>query len=628
LFEKLRTTTIRAVLAVVVIALPPMASIPAANVTDPRDDPQQRQAAQAPRPTGSATITVTVVSDEDGTGVRRARVVLVGTAGNAPASSSPARTPGQAPVADVQPARDRGASPIAPREGRTTAGGVVTFTDLPAGDYGLSVLPPAGFIFRTGPSRIQVENGGQAKATVKLARGAVLTGRVVDEDGDPVTGASISVFRVPKSGGRPQSASRGGQQPTNDLGIYRLWGLAAGDYLVSASFQDRPTLTDEQGQDGYLPTYYPGVAAFDAARPVQVKAGQETGGVDIQLVRGRLGTVSGRVMDASGNYVGPSGTGASVLLSARGNNPAFEGRGAGVRQDGTFLVANVPAGEYYLSVSLSRGGGANASREGAYVPVAANGDEVSVTIQANLGATISGQVLFEGTPLSQAGVPGSPAAPSAARVILRTAASGQYATSFSAGSAPSNVVRPDGTFTVTGVRGPIQFSAAAARAALKSVTLGGRDISGQVLELHGTESIDDVVITMTYDTGEIQGVIAAGPGESLPEAIVVAYPDEPGKWNTGTPFVRSARLTGNGPGGSGARGAAPGVTTTTQPLPAGSASFQISGLVPGRYVVAAFADGSGVGNMDPQVLERWREFGKIVTVDAGQIATVKVTPVK
>ena len=181
---------------------------------------------------------------------------------------------------------------------------------------------------------------------------------------------------------------------------------------------------------------------------------------------------------------------------------------------------------------------------------------------------------------------------------------------------------------VTGVRGPIQVSAAAARAALKSVALGGRDISGRVLELLGTERVDDVVITMTYDTGEIHGVIAAGPEESLSEASVVAYPDESGKWNVGTPFVRSARLTGNGPGGSGARGAAPGVVTTTQPLPAGSASFQIAGLVPGRYVVVAFTDGSSTVNPDPQMLERWREFGKLVTVDAGQTATVKVTPVR
>ena len=224
------------------------------------------------------------------------------------------------------------------------------------------------------------------------------------------------------------------------------------------------------------------MAAVDAARPVEVKAGQETGGVDILLVHGRLGAVNCRVTDASGNPVGPNGPSASVQLSARGYNPAFNGRGAGMRQDGTFLVSNVPAGDYYVSANLSRGGGPNASREGAYVPVTVNGEEVSVAIQTNLGATISGRVVFEGTPVAPAGVPAA-ASPSAARTALRSQRAGQFISSSSLGNSASTVVRPDGTFTVTGVRGPIQIAAVAAQAALKSVTRGGRDISGQVLEL-------------------------------------------------------------------------------------------------------------------------------------------------
>ena len=136
------------------------------------------------------------------------------------------------------------------------------------------------------------------------------------------------------------------------------------------------------------------------------------------------------------------------------------------------------------------------------------------------------------------------------------------------------------------------------------------------------------MITLTYETGGIQGVVEAEPEESLSAAAVVVYPDEPGKWNVGTPFVRSARLAGSGPGRSAASSAAPGAPTTAQALPPGSASFQVSGLAPGRYVVVALADGSGAGSVDPQTLERWRESGKIVTVDAGQTATVKMIPVR
>ena len=180
---------------------------------------------------------------------------------------------------------------------------------------------------------------------------------------------------------------------------------------------------------------------------------------------------------------------------------------------------------------------------------------------------------------------------------------------------------------MTGVRGPIQIAAVAAQAALKSVTRGGRDISGQVLELLGTERVDDVVITLTYETGGIQGVVEAEPEESLSAATVVVYPDEPGKWNVGTPFVRSARLAGSGPGRSAASSAAPGSPTTAQALPPGPASSRCP-----VWLRAATSWSRSPrkwrGSVDPQTLERWRESGKMVTVDAGQTATVKVTRVR
>jgi hypothetical protein len=607
-----------------VVALPAAAATTIAGTAAAPQTISQppRQPAQTPRPTGTATITVTVVAGDEGTPVKGARVALMAVSGSAQ-SAGPAGPPGQAPV--VPAARDGGRPGRLQKQARTGPGGAAAFTELPAGDYMLYVEPPTGFVGGDPASRVQVRSGSQATATVKLNRAGVVTGRVLDEDGDPVTGAMVSVYRLSR-GGRAQPGSFA-TQPTNDLGAYRVWSLPAGDYVVSTRFEDR-TQQDESGiVDGYVPTYYPGVAAYDAARAVQVRAGQESGGVDIQLVRGRLGAVSGRVMDSAGNYTGPNGPNSSVSLVSRSRNPGYSGRGAGMRQDGTFLISNVPAGDYYLSATLSRGGGPTAPREGAYVPVTVNGDEVAVTIQTNLGATVSGRVVVEGTPPAQGGTPGSADRPGPTRVMVRSAGGGVYASAFAADTS-SGAVRADGTFTLTGIRGPVQIMASGARVALKAVMRGASEISGQPLELLGTERINDIVVVMTYDTGSLQGTVVGESDESLSGAAVLVVPDDPDKWHVGSPFVRRAAVTSAGPGGAGPAAATPGMTPTAQPAGDGSAAFRLTQLPPGRYVVVGFADGADVGTPDPESIQRWRERGTVVSVEAGQTAVVKARAIK
>jgi hypothetical protein len=366
--------------------------------------------------------------------------------------------------------------------------------------------------------------------------------------------------------------------------------------------------------------------------------------VDIQLVRGRLGSVTVRVVDSFGSAAGPNGPNANVSLVARGRNPAYQGRGGGMRQDGSFFLSNVPAGEYYVSAMLVRGTGPTAYREGGYLPVSVNGDEVSVSIQTNMGATISGRVVVEGTPPAQAGTPGAAGRQAAIRVMARIAADGAYANAFStsdtsgpsassrpdATQRPDGTVRPDGTFTLAGVRGPVQIFGTAARAALKSVRRGAIDITGQPIELQGTERIDDVVVVMTYDTGGIHGTVVDESDEVLSNAAVLIVPEDPDKWMPGSPFIRLARVTAGTSAGQGTASAAmPGMTTGGQVTGEGGTAFQASLLPPGRYLVVGFADAASLSAQpDRQSIEAWREFGTTVNVDVGQTAVVKVRAIR
>ena len=142
-----------------------------------------------------------------------------------------------------------------------------------------------------------------ANIDLRLTRGGVITGRVGDEDGEPLARALITVQRYQYVRGERQLQPAGGDQ-TDDRGQYRVFGLPPGDYYVSASTsglgallgrgmqqlaagsaaggggggrgggRSRPSAgADRTGATGYAPTYYPGVVSAPEAGKVAVGAG-------------------------------------------------------------------------------------------------------------------------------------------------------------------------------------------------------------------------------------------------------------------------------------------------------------------------------------------------------------------
>ena len=69
---------------------------------------------------------------------------------------------------------------------------------------------------------------------IHLQAAAVVTGRVTDEDGDPMSNAEVAVLRQLFVSGR-RRLEQVGAEHTNDLGEYRIASLAAGSYYVSVT---------------------------------------------------------------------------------------------------------------------------------------------------------------------------------------------------------------------------------------------------------------------------------------------------------------------------------------------------------------------------------------------------------
>jgi hypothetical protein len=72
---------------------------------------------------------------------------------------------------------------------------------------------------------------------------------------------------------------------TNDIGEFRLYGLAPGDYYISATLRNF-TIGESDDRSGYAPTYYPGTTDVGAAQRLTVSIGQTTSDYHHPLVAG------------------------------------------------------------------------------------------------------------------------------------------------------------------------------------------------------------------------------------------------------------------------------------------------------------------------------------------------------
>jgi hypothetical protein len=152
------------------------------------------------------------------------------------------------------------------------------FSGLAAGLYRVSAVRP-GFARGSHGPVIELGRGGGVTADIWLHRLGVITGSVVDENGEGIPGLTVHAVM-----GRVSSAGI-----TDDRGVYRIVGLRPGRYSVSSAPRQL-----EDGT-GLLPTYAPGVLERREARVVEVGLDQEAAGVHIRPVGGRLLRLSGVV---------------------------------------------------------------------------------------------------------------------------------------------------------------------------------------------------------------------------------------------------------------------------------------------------------------------------------------------
>jgi protocatechuate 3,4-dioxygenase beta subunit len=264
----------------------------------------------------------------------------------------------------------------------------------------------------------QVSAGQTIEIVVHLQKGAVIAGKILDSSGEPATDARVMAMRR-FSGGPPGAAAArllsapgAGMNPqTNDLGEFRIAGLAPGEYIVAVMPGGRspfggPGVTPAANGMAATTTYYPGTTDQAAAQAIKVAAGETADNVVFSLQSVPSFRISGRVVDENGAAV----AGAMVMLTADPRTGAFMGPTGHTRtgDDGRFTIAEVPSGTYRVSASVPimmngsngavRGGvvggvssgGANTSWSSGVVLSGANGGVGQPTEVVINGANVTG----------------------------------------------------------------------------------------------------------------------------------------------------------------------------------------------------------------------------------------------
>jgi protocatechuate 3,4-dioxygenase beta subunit len=430
------------------------------------------------------------------------------------------------------------------RAAATDIEGRYEFAGLSAGRYSVSTQKPAFVTVNYGQKR-PAEPGkpldlreGQTVDRIDFAlpAGGVMAGRVVDEYGAPVAGAVVQAMVFRFVNGERRLNPTGGTSYTADNGEFRMWGLMPGEYSLVASPLSFGGITDSDDRSGYAPSYYPGTPNIGEAQSVHVAVGETVTTLVITLAPARMARVRGIAFDVSGHLLRAG----SVMAMPRVGAAVVGRAGGAIGPDGSFIISNLPPGEWILQASLPPPpAGEQPKVPAAFITV--QGDDLDGVVLAPMEpATLSGRIVFDNP--AAASALGS----SAVRIgfILRDALP-----MLPIGRARPAQVNDDFTFTLETAPGRAIVRAGATGSgqwSLKAVRHRGVDVTDGGFELLPGQVVDGVEVELTNATQVVSGLVTNDKGEVVTDATVYLFSQDRDRWFPPTRFAATAPVDQNG----------------------------------------------------------------------------------
>jgi Carboxypeptidase regulatory-like domain len=275
------------------------------------------------------------------------------------------------------------ATNIGTRRQRPTA--VTTNED---GAFRINVVNPGAYQLRASlPGYVTAKEGlgnvyAGEFATLQLVKGGVVTGKVTDASGAPIPGMQVKLIGT-------QATESSASKRTDDRGVYRIFGVPAGNYVVLADGIAFGWSWMNADYEENIPTYYPS-ATRDTALPVAIQHGEELTGIDIRYRSERGHRVSGNL---TGAIAGFSSTAVSLKYPASSNDVATTYIYSD-KQGVAFELRGIPNGEYDLIAERKLGMDEGAASAPHRVIVAGT-DVTRVELKLMPLSSLAGRVVLE-----------------------------------------------------------------------------------------------------------------------------------------------------------------------------------------------------------------------------------------
>lgn len=560
---------------------------------------------------GTASISGIVVVAGSGQPARRARVTISG--------------------AELRGSR----SEITDEQGR------FAFTALPAGRYTLNASKPGHVTVSYGQRQpgagrpgtaIQLSDDQEFEARLQIPRGGVITGTILDEHTEATPGTMVRVMRYVVRGGQRILQQAGGGS-TDDRGIYRVYGLQPGDYIVCATPRNQPNRRgsaeflrvqvesmrreaemagrenaqraqvlmervaalqaqvqpEDEPQSGYAPVCYPGTTTPTSSGAIALGVGEERAGVDFQLQLVPVGFVEGMVTAPAG--ASPQNIQISLINTGM-DFPGLGNNSTRASSDGRFRMSNVAPGQYKLLArgtirperrelveqpagrGRGRGGEGQPTRLWAAADVSMDGSNVSnVMLALQPGMTVSGQIMFEGAPARPTDL---------TRLRVNVVPIPTAGSPREMASAANTRADANGRFTIANVMpGTYRLTASGAGGGwhLESAMVGGQDTLDFPFEVKPNQNVGNAIVTFSDRMTELSGTLTDSRGAPATDYTIIVFPADQAYWTASSRRLATAR-------------------------PATDGRFTMRTLPPGDYRLATVVDPEPGAWTDPAYLEQ------------------------